>query len=118
MDYLKAFLVGGLICVLGQVIIDKTKMTPGRMLVMFVVAGSILGAFGWYGKLVEYAGAGAMVPLPGFGYNLTKGVIDEVKRSGLMGILTGGLKASAAGITSAVLLGLFAAALFNPKVKE
>jgi len=118
MDYLKAFVVGGLICVIGQILIDKTKMTPGRILVMFLVIGCLLGGIGVYDSFVDFAGAGAKIPLPGFGYLLSKGVMDEVDKSGLIGVLTGGLKAAAAGISAAVLSGLVMAACFNPKVKE
>ncbi|MCL2753425.1 MAG: stage V sporulation protein AE, partial [Defluviitaleaceae bacterium] len=96
MQYLWAFLIGGAICVIGQILIDKTKLTPARILVGFVVAGVILGGIGVYQKLVDFAGAGATVPLPGFGNLLSKGVKEEVDRMGLLGILTGGLKASAA----------------------
>jgi len=117
MDYLKAFLIGGLICVIGQILVDKTKLTSGRILVAFVVIGCVLGGFGLYEKLVEFAGAGAMVPLPGFGNALAKGVIKEVDASGAIGILTGGLKATAGGITAAVLFGLLSAIAFNPKAK-
>jgi len=117
MDYLKAFVIGGLICVAGQILLDKTKLTSGRILVIFVVAGCVLGGFGWYEKLVEFAGAGASVPLPGFGNALAKGVMKEIDTSGAIGILTGGLKATAGGITAAVLFGLLAALAFNPKAK-
>ena len=118
MEYLKAFIIGGLICVVGQILIDKTKLTPARILVMFVVIGAVLGGLGVYAGFAEYGGAGATIPLPGFGYLLSKGVIDEVGKSGLIGVLTGGLKAAAAGISAAVLFGLLMAACFNPKVKE
>ena len=118
MEYLKAFVIGGLICVIGQILIDKTKLTPGRVLVMFVVLGCLLGGIGVYGRLADYAGAGATIPLPGFGYSLAKGVIDEVNRTGLLGVLTGGLKATAAGIAAAVMFGLIAALTFNPKAKD
>ncbi|MDR1703420.1 MAG: stage V sporulation protein AE [Clostridiales bacterium] len=117
MDYLKAFVIGGLICVAGQILIDKTKLTPGRILVAFVVAGCVFSGLGWYGKLVDFAGAGATVPLPGFGHNLVKGVIREIDEAGPIGILTGGLKAAAAGVTAAVLFGLLTAVFFNPKEK-
>lgn len=117
MDYLKAFIIGGLICVIGQVLIDKTKLTSARILVLFVVAGCFLGAFGLYEKLVDFAGAGATVPLPGFGYNLYKGVRNEIDRSGFIGILTGGLKAAAGGISAAVFFSLLTALVFNPKEK-
>ncbi|MCL2407350.1 MAG: stage V sporulation protein AE [Defluviitaleaceae bacterium] len=117
MEYLKAFLVGGLICVVGQLLIDKTKITAGRVLVIFVVVGCILGGIGIYGRLVDFAGAGALVPLPGFGYLLTKGVGEEIARSGVAGIISGGIKATATGITAAVLFGLAASVFFNPKAK-
>lgn len=92
MEYLKAFLVGGAICMVGQILIDKTKLTPARILVCFVVLGVILGGAGVYEKLVDFAGAGATVPLTGFGYNLSKGVREAVSEDGLLGALTGGLK--------------------------
>ncbi|MEA4816866.1 MAG: stage V sporulation protein AE [Lachnospiraceae bacterium] len=117
MDYLKAFIIGGLICVIGQILIDKTKLTSGRILVIYVVIGCILGAIGLYKPLVDFAGAGATVPLTGFGYNLAKGVMDEVDSSGFMGIFTGGIKASAGGITAAVIFAYIAALVFNPKEK-
>ena len=113
-EYLKAFVVGGLICVVGQVLIDCTKLTPARILVGFVVAGVILGAVGLYGPLVEFAGAGATVPLTGFVYNLAKGVKEAVEDSGLIGALTGGLKASAGGIAAAIFFSLLAALIFKP----
>lgn len=117
MDYLMAFIVGGIICVIGQVLVDKTKMTSARILVLFIVAGCLLGGIGIYEKIVEIGGAGATVTLPGFGYNLAKGVMKEVDQSGLMGIFTGGLKAAAAGITASMLFSLLAAVVFNPKEK-
>ena len=113
-EYLKAFVVGGLICVVGQLLIDCTKLTPARILVGFVVAGVILGAVGLYGPLVEFAGAGATVPLTGFGYNLAKGVKEAVEESGLIGALNGGLKASAGGIAAAIFFSLLAALIFKP----
>ena len=118
MDYLKAFLVGGVLCAIGQILIDKTKLTPARILVCYVVAGVILGAIGVYQPLVEWAGAGATVPLTGFGNTLAKGVKEAVQQDGLLGALTGGLKASAGGITAAVLFGLLAAVFFKPKDKS
>ena len=117
MDLLKAFIVGGLICVVGQILIDKTKLTAGRILVSFVVIGCVLGGLGVYERLVEFAGAGAGVPLPGFGNVLAKGVMKEIDKSGAVGILTGGLKAAAGGITAAVLFGLLMSVVFNPKAK-
>lgn len=118
MDYLYAFLVGGIICVIGQILIDKTKLMPGRILVLFVCLGCILGAVGFYKPLVDFAGAGATVPLTGFGYNLAKGVIEEVDAIGFLGVFTGGLKAAAGGIAAAVLFGFLAALIFEPKEKS
>ena len=118
MDYLKAFLVGGLMCLIGQVLIDKTKLTPARILVSYVVAGVILGAVGLYQPLAEFAGAGATVPLTGFGNTLAKGVKEAVQEDGFLGIFTGGLKASAGGITAAILAGLLASFLFKAKDKS
>ena len=118
MDYLKAFLVGGAICMLGQLLIDKTKLTPARILVCYVVLGVILGGAGVYDKLVDFAGAGAPVPLTGFGNTLAKGVREAVKEQGILGALTGGLTASAAGIAAAVFFGFLAALLCNPKDKS
>ena len=118
MDYLKAFLVGGAICMVGQILIDKTKLTPARILVYFVVLGVILGGAGVYEALVDFAGAGATVPLTGFGYNLAKGVREAVQEDGLLGALTGGLKAASGGITAAMVFGFLAALIFNPKDKS
>lgn len=112
-DYLKAFLVGGAICLIGQLLVDFTKLTPARILVAFVVSGVVLGAIGWYKPLVDFAGAGATVPLTGFGYLLSKGVYQAVSEDGLLGALTGGLQSSAGGITAAVLFGLIVALLFK-----
>ena len=117
MDYLKAFLVGGIICLIGQVLIDKTKLTPARILVSFVVIGVFLGAIGIYKPLAEFAGAGATVPLTGFGYTLAKGVKEAVQEQGFLGIFTGGLKATAGGITAAVTAGLIGAAVGRSKEK-
>ena len=117
MEYLKAFLVGGLLCVVGQLLIDKTKLTPARILVAYVVVGVVLGGVGVYGPLAEWAGAGATVPLTGFGYNLAKGVKAAVEEKGLLGALTGGLTSSAGGITAAILFALLAAFFFKPKPK-
>lgn len=118
MDYLKAFLVGGALCLIGQILIDKTKLTPARILVSYVVIGVFLGAIGVYEPLVEFAGAGATVPLTGFGYNLAKGVKDAVKEDGFLGVLTGGLKATAGGITAAITTGLLASLIFKAKDKS
>ena len=118
MDYIKAFLVGGLLCVIGQILIDKTKLTPARILVSYVVIGVFLGAVGVYEYIADFAGAGASVPLTGFGYNLAKGVREAVDKQGFIGILTGGLKASAGGITAAIVCGLIASLLFKAKDKS
>ena len=118
MDYLKAFIVGGLICAVGQILIDKTKLTPARILVTFVVVGVFLQLIKIYQPLVDFAGAGATVPLTGFGYNLAKGVKEAVQEQGLLGVLIGGVKASAAGITAAIFFGYLAALLFRPKDKS
>ena len=117
MDYLWAFVIGGALCVVGQILIDKTKLTPARILVSYVVAGVFLGAVGLYPKLVDFAGAGATVPLTGFGNTLAKGVREAVLRDGFLGIFTGGLTAAAAGICAAVLFGLLAGLIFKPKDK-
>lgn len=118
MDYVKAFLVGGALCLIGQILIDKTKLTPARILVSYVVAGVILGGIGVYKYLADFAGAGATVPLTGFGFNLAKGVKEAVDKDGFMGIFTGGLKASAGGITAAILAGLLASLIFKAKDKS
>ena len=118
MDYLKAFLVGGILCLIGQILIDKTKLTPARILVSYVVAGVILGGVGLYGKLVDFAGAGATVPLTGFGYTLAKGVKEAIEESGFLGIFIGGLKATAGGIAAAVTAGLIMSLIFRPKDKS
>ena len=118
MDYLKAFLIGGLLCLIGQILIDKTKLTPARILVAYVVIGVLLGAIGIYGPLAEFAGAGASVPLTGFGYTLSKGVKDAVDESGFIGIFTGGLKSAAGGIAAAIFSGLIASLLFKAKDKS
>ena len=118
MDYISAFIVGGLICVIGQLLIDFTKLTPGRILVALVTIGAVVGAFGWYDKLVEIGGAGATVPLPSFGNSLAKAVIKEVKEVGLLGAFTGGIKGGAAGIPAAVFFGYLMALIFNPKTKK
>ena len=115
MDYLKAFLVGGFLCLIGQILIDRTKLTPARILVSYVVAGVVLGAVGVYKPLAEFAGAGASVPLTGFGYTLSKGVREAVDKDGFLGIFTGGLKATAGGITAAVFAGLLASLLLKGK---
>ena len=118
MDYLKSFLIGGAICLVGQLLLEKIKLTPARILVSYVVAGVILGAVGLYAPFAEFAGAGAAVPLTGFGNTLAKGVREAVDEQGFLGIFTGGLKATAGGITAAILAGLLAALLFRPKDKS
>ncbi|WP_291579536.1 stage V sporulation protein AE [Clostridium sp. UBA6640] len=116
-DYIAAFIVGGIICVIGQILMDTTKLTPGRILVIFVTSGVILQTFNIYEKIVKIGKAGATVPLPGFGYSLAKGVIEEVQKEGFVGIFTGGIKATAGGITGAIVFGYIMALLFNPKTK-
>lgn len=118
MDYLKAFLAGGTLCLIGQILIDKTKLTPARILVSYVVIGVILGAIGIYQPFAEFAGAGATVPLTGFGYNLAKGVKEAVQSDGFLGIFTGGLKACAGGIAAAITVGLLASLIFKAKDKS
>ncbi len=117
MNYLKAFLVGGLICVIGQILIDKTKWTPARILVLFVCAGCVLGGLGWYPKLVEFGGAGATVPLTGFGNNLARGVKEEIDAVGAIGILTGGMKSAAGGLTAVMIFAFLTALIAKPKQK-
>ena len=118
MDYLKAFIVGGAICVIGQLLMDNTKLTPARILVIFVTAGAILQGLGLYQIVVDFGGAGATTPLTGFGYSLAKGAMKEVKEAGLLGAFTGGLKATAGGIGGAIFFGYIMALLFNPKSKK
>ena len=118
MDYLKAFVFGGLLCVIGQILIDKTKLTPARILVGYVVAGVILSSTGLYEKFANYAGAGATVPLTGFGYCLEKGVKEAIAEQGFLGIFTGGLKATAGGIATAIVAGLLMSIIFRPKDKS
>ena len=118
MEYLWAFIVGGIFCVIGQLLIDLTKLTPARILVSYVVIGVILGAVGIYKPLAEFAGAGASVPLSGFGNTLAKGVREAVDQDGFLGIFTGGLKAAAGGITAAMVAGLLGSLIFRPKDKS
>lgn len=118
MDYLKAFLVGGLLCAIGQILIDKTKLTPARILVAYVVVGVLLSAVGIYKHIADFAGAGGSVPLTGFGHTLAKGVREAVDKDGFIGIFTGGLKATAGGITAAIVAGLAASLLFKAKDKS
>lgn len=118
MEYLKAFLVGGAFCLIGQILIDKTTLTPARILVSYVVIGVVLGALELYQPIIDFAGAGATVPLTGFGALLAKGVRESVAQDGLLGVFTGGLKTAAGGITAAVTAGLAAAILFKPRDKS
>lgn len=116
--YLRAFLIGGAICAVGQLLIDKTKLTAARILVIFVTAGVLLTALGLYQKLVDVGGAGATVPLTGFGYSLAKGAFKDVDQYGLLGAFTGGIKAAAAGITAAIFFGYLVSVVFVPKAKR
>lgn len=118
MEYVRAFLVGGVICALSQILIDRTKLTPARILTSYVVIGVVLTAVGVYGPLVEWAGAGASVPLLGFGYTLAEGVKRAVASDGILGIFLGGTTAAAGGITAAVLFGLLTALVFKPADKS
>ena len=118
MDYLKAFVVGGVLCFVGQVLIDRTKLTPARILVSYVVTGVLLGGLGIYDQILKFAGAGASVPLTGFGNLIAQGIRKEVDQRGFLGIFTGGLTTTAAGITIAVIAGVLASFLFKPKDKS
>lgn len=118
MQYLNAFWVGGLICVIAQILIDRTKLTPARILVSYVVLGVLLGGIGIYDKIVEFAGAGATVPIIGFGNVLAKGVIKGVNEHGLLGVITGGAAAAAGGIAAAIVFGFLIALIFSPKSKK
>ncbi len=117
MNYLWAFVIGGLFCAVGQTLIDYTKLTPARILVSYVVAGVVLGALGLYKPLIDFAGAGATVPITGFGNTLVEGVKQAVDEKGFLGVLTGGLTGAAGGITAAILFGLLTALIFKPKEK-
>lgn len=118
MDYIKAFAVGGGICVIGQIILDRTKLTPAHILVTFLTAGVILGGLGLYEPLVKFAGAGAKVPIVGFGYTLSKGAMEGAKAKGFLGAFSGGLESAAAGVAAAILFGYIMAIVFNPKTKD
>jgi stage V sporulation protein AE len=118
LEYLKAFAVGGLLCAVGQLLIDRTKLTPARILTIFVVAGVVLGALGVYQPLVDWAGAGATVPLTGFGNALARGVKKAVAESGLLGAFTGGFTAAAGGIAAAIFFGYLTAVIFKPREKK
>ena len=115
MDYVQVFLTGGMICLLGQLLLDLTKLTAPRILVIFVVSGAVLQLFGFYEPLVEFGKSGATVPLPGFGYSLAKGAMEEVSKEGLLGALTGGLTSTAGGIAAAIGFGYVVALIFSPK---
>ena len=117
LPYLRAFLVGGALCVIAQVLIDRTSLTPARILVLYVVAGVVLGALGWYEPLVRFGGAGATTPLTGFGYLIAKGVRKAVDEKGLLGALTGGITAAAGGIAAALVFGYLACLAFKGKTK-
>ena len=118
MQLLRCFVVGGALCVIGQILIDKTRLTPAKILVAYVSIGCILGGLGIYKYLVDFAGAGATVPLTGFGYNLSKGAIEAVTENGIIGAFTGGVKASAGGIAAAVFFGYIASLIAKPKIKK
>ena len=118
MMVLKAFIVGGAICIIGQILIDKTKLTPARILVAYVTIGTILGGLGWYKYLIDFAGCGATVPLTGFGNLIAKGTISEVQTTGFIGAFTGGIKASAGGIAAAIFFGYIASLVSKPKIKK
>ena len=118
MQLLRCFIVGGLICIVGQILIDKTKLTPARILVVFVTSGAILGGLGIYQHLIDFAGCGATVPLLGFGANLAKGAIEEANNQGLLGAFIGGIKASSGGIAAAIFFGYIASLLSKPKIKK
>ena len=118
MDYINAFWVGGLICALVQILMEKTKLMPGRIMVLLVCTGALLGAIGVYQPFVEFAGAGASVPLLGFGNVLMKGVKEAVEKEGFMGLFSGGFKAGAVGTSAALIFGYLASLVFNPKMKK
>lgn len=118
MQLLRCFVVGGIICIIGQILIDKTKLTPARILVVFVTAGVILGALGIYKYIIDFAGCGATVPLTGFGANLAKGTIEAVEENGLLGAFSGGVKSAAGGIAAAVFFGYIASLVAKPKIKK
>lgn len=118
MDYFWSFIVGGFLCVIGQILIDLTKLTPARILVIYVVAGTILTVVGIYQPIVDFAGCGATIPLTGFGYSLGKGVIDGIEKNGLLGAFTGGLTATSGGIAAAIFFGFLFSLIFKPKEKK
>lgn len=114
-EYIMAFIVGGAICIVGQLLMDLTNMTPAHVLVSFVVGGTILGGLGWYQPIIEMGGAGATIPLTGFGNSLAAGAIEAVDKQGLLGLFTGALSATAAGMMAAIVFGFMMAVIFNPK---
>jgi stage V sporulation protein AE len=116
--YLNAFIIGGIICTIGQVLIDKTKLTPAKILVLFVTSGAVLAALGIYQKVVDVGGAGATIPLTGFGYSLVKGAFQDVDKFGLLGAFTGGIRATAGGVAAAIFFGYLASVAFRPKAKR
>lgn len=118
MDYLNAFWVGGLICAAVQLLMEKTKMMPGRIMVFLVVTGAVFSILGWYEPFVEFAGAGASVPLLGFGHSLMKGVMDALQEQGFLGLFAGGFKAAAVGTSAALIFGYLASVIFKPKMKK
>lgn len=118
MEYLNAFWVGGLICALVQILMEKTKLMPGRIMVLLVITGAVISALGWYEPFQEFAGAGASVPLLGFGNVLMKGVKEAVQEQGFLGLFSGGFKAGAVGTASALIFGYLASLIFNPKMKK
>ena len=118
MEYARAFLIGGVLCAIAQILIDKTRLTPARILVTYVVCGVVLGAVGLYKPLIDFAGTGATLPISGFGYLISKGVREAIDQNGFMGILTGGLSATAGGITAALFFGLLASLIFKSKPRN
>ncbi|HLR21893.1 MAG TPA: stage V sporulation protein AE [Tissierellaceae bacterium] len=118
MDYIRAFIVGGIICLIGQIILDRTKLTPAHILVSFLLAGVVLGGLGIYEYIAEIGGAGATIPITGFGYALSQGAIEGAKTKGVMGAFTGGLEFTAGGIAAAIIFGYIMAVVFNPKTKD
>lgn len=118
LTYLKVFITGGIICTIGQVLIDKTKLTPARILVLFVVLGVVLTGLGLYKPIVDFGGSGATVPISGFGYALANGVKEEIDKNGFLGIFTGGITATSAGITAAIVFGCLGALISKPNIKK
>lgn len=117
-SYIAAFVVGGIICAIGQILIDKTKLTSARILVLYVTAGAVLAALGIYQKIADIGGAGATVPLTGFGYSMVKGTFSDIDKMGILGVFTGGLRSAAAGISAAIFFGYLVSVAFTPKAKR